>query len=263
MYEIEIGSQLLQIYGDQLFQQIHNQVPQRFVAGLFVKEFIAPGYRKAAGGVSSDRVFKIRRTYRFLAGGVISQQQASAELVVTSNDYLLVQYAELEIGIIQAGGTNLCVSLYAKKAALKPARLFMLLVLTTSSCVESPAYISVASPACSLSHRLQTLAQISGSKSPAPCKLLSSKSPCATADAHFYSSLSLLIVAALKYSAQGNTVNNIAHSPYSLHDPPGWQDLVSGMLSRAQSPRGTAPQGLLQAAGPKEVFSPASVVNWR
>jgi len=130
MYKIEIGSQLLQIYGYQLFQQIHNQVLQRFVASLFVKEFIAPGYRKASRGVSADRVFKIRRIYRFLEGGVIRQQQASAELVVTSNSYLLVQYAELEIGVIQAGGTNLCVLLYAKKAGLKPARLFMLLVLT-------------------------------------------------------------------------------------------------------------------------------------
>jgi hypothetical protein len=81
--------------------------------------------------VSSDCVFKIRRIYRFLEGGVISQQQASAELVITSNSYLLLKYAELEIGVIQAGGTNRCVSLYAKKAALKPARLFMLLVLTT------------------------------------------------------------------------------------------------------------------------------------
>jgi len=146
MYKIEIGSQLLQIYGYQLFQQIHNQVLQRFVASLFVKEFIAPGYRKASRGVSADRVFKIRRIYRFLEGGVIRQQQASAELVVTSNSYSLVQYAELEIGVVQAGGTNLCVSLYAKKAALKPARLFMLLVLTNIS-AESPAYISAESPA--------------------------------------------------------------------------------------------------------------------
>ena len=188
---------------------------------------------------------KIRRTYRFLKGGVISQQQASAELVVTSNAYSLVQYAELEIGVIQAGGTNLGVSLSAKKAALKPARLFMLLALTTSSCAESPA--------CSVSHRLQTLAQISGSKSPAPCKLLSSKSPCATADAHFYSSLSLLIIAALKHSAQGNTVNNIAHSPYSLHDAPGWQQLVSGMLSRAQSPRGV-PRRIAASGWPETSF---------